>query len=181
MRHSSSVIVVAAALALALAGCASKPKPGLLAQSPGVPPPASSEAPRAPESERSAYAPGSQEDLAATAGDRVFFAVDRHDLEPEALQTLARQAAWLARYANAKVLVAGHADERGTREYNLALGGRRAEAARQRLIANGVAAGRIASVSYGKERPIDSGSGEAAWARNRNAHTMLADAASRAW
>ena len=97
-------------------------------------------------------------------------------MAPDALDTLTRQAAWLARYPNVKVIVAGSADERGTREYNVALGGRRAEAARQVLIARGVAGGRIQTVSYGKERPLDPGSTEEAWARNRNAQTLVIDA-----
>ncbi|WP_337185419.1 peptidoglycan-associated lipoprotein Pal, partial [Phenylobacterium sp.] len=114
-----------------------------------------------------------QADLAANAGDRVFFGFDRHDVDGEARATLAQQAAWLARYPDVRVRIAGHADERGTREYNLALGARRAGAVRAALIGQGVAAGRIETISYGKERPLDAGSTEAAWARNRNGHTVV--------
>ncbi len=114
-------------------------------------------------------------DFQRTAGDRVYFAFDSYSLDAEALRTLDRQAEWLARNPRLRVLVAGHADERGTREYNLALGSRRAEAAREHLSRRGVALERIDTVSYGKERPLDPGSNEAAWSRNRNAHSVLID------
>jgi peptidoglycan-associated lipoprotein len=128
---------------------------------------------------RGGVRPGTQEDLTATAGDRVFFAVDQFGVAPDALETLTRQAAWLNRNPDVRVIVAGSADERGTREYNLALGGRRAETARQVLVARGIASGRIQTVSYGKERPLDAGTNEAAWARNRNAQTLVIDAIGR--
>jgi peptidoglycan-associated lipoprotein len=136
--------------------------------------------PRAPERTDS-IRPGTQEDLAATAGERVFFELDSHSLSDEARLTLARQAAWLVRYGNVSILIAGNADERGTREYNLALGSRRAAAVREVLIQQGVAPSRIRTVSYGKERPIALGSNEEAWARNRNAHTVLVNASGRGW
>lgn len=120
-----------------------------------------------------AAVPGSQQDLAQTAGDRVFFAFDRSDISPEAQQTLERQAQWLQRYPNVTVTIEGHCDERGTREYNLALGERRAEAAKQLLVAFGVDPGRITTTSYGKERPAVVGSNEAAWAQNRRAVTVV--------
>jgi peptidoglycan-associated lipoprotein len=113
------------------------------------------------------YAPGSQQDLAATAGDRVFFAYDRSDISPEGQQILQRQAEWLKRYPNVTVTIEGHCDERGTREYNLALGQRRASAVKSVLVALGVPAGRIQTISYGKERPIVVGSNEEAYAQNR--------------
>jgi peptidoglycan-associated lipoprotein len=121
----------------------------------------------------SAIVPGSQQDLAATAGDRVFFAFDRADINAEGQQTLERQAAWLQRYPNVAVRIEGHCDERGTREYNLALGERRANAVRNVLIAAGVSAARISTISYGKERPIVVGSNEEAWAQNRVAITTV--------
>jgi len=121
----------------------------------------------------SSAVPGTMEDMVVNVGDRVFFAFDRSDLTPEAQDTLDRQAAWLKRFANVNVIVEGHADERGTREYNLALGERRATAARNYLIAAGVAASRINTVSYGKERPAVAGSNEAAWAQNRRAVTVV--------
>jgi peptidoglycan-associated lipoprotein len=117
--------------------------------------------------------PGSQQDLVANVGDRVFFDTDKIEIKPEARQTLQRQADWLKRYPNVTVTVEGHADERGTREYNLALGERRANAARQYLIAQGVPAARVKTISYGKERPDPVGSDDAAWALNRRAVTEL--------
>ncbi len=118
--------------------------------------------------------PGSQADFLAQAGsDRVFFAFDSYSLDGEARDILGRQAEWLIRYPNVRVTIEGHADERGTREYNLALGERRANAARSFLAAQGVAASRMTIISYGKERPAVEGSNEAAWAQNRRAVTVL--------
>jgi len=114
-------------------------------------------------------------EFAEQVGERVFFAFDSYALEAEARDVLDAQARWLVSRPELRVLIAGHADERGTREYNLGLGGRRAHAAREHLIAGGVGPDRIQTVSYGKERPLDPGSNEAAWSRNRNAHTVLID------
>jgi len=113
------------------------------------------------------YAPGSQQDLAATAGDRVFFAYDQSDISSEGQQILQRQSEWLKRYPQVTVTIEGHCDERGTREYNLALGERRAQAVKNVLVALGIPAGRIQTISYGKERPIVVGSDEAGYAQNR--------------
>lgn len=118
-------------------------------------------------------APGTQQDLVVNVGDRVFFGYDRSDLTPEAQRTLELQADWLQRYPNINVTIAGHADERGTREYNLALGERRANSVRNYLIALGVASSRITTISYGKERPAVLGSNPAAWAQNRRAVTEV--------
>jgi peptidoglycan-associated lipoprotein len=118
-------------------------------------------------------APGSQQDLEASAGDRVFFAFDRSDITPEARETLTRQADWLRRYPNVTVTIEGHCDERGTREYNLALGERRAQAAKNVLVALGIPASRISTISYGKERPAVVGSTEEAYAQNRRAVTVV--------
>ncbi|MSO64915.1 MAG: peptidoglycan-associated lipoprotein Pal [Alphaproteobacteria bacterium] len=115
----------------------------------------------------SAPAPGSQADLVANVGDRVFFDYDKFDLKPEARRTLERQAAWLKRFPNVNLIVEGHADERGTREYNLALGERRANATKNFLVSQGIEARRLRTVSYGKERPVALGSNETAWAQNR--------------
>jgi peptidoglycan-associated lipoprotein len=117
---------------------------------------------------------GTQEDLVVNVGDRVFFALDKSDLSSEAQATLDRQAAWLKKYSASKVTLEGHCDERGTREYNVALGERRATAAKNYLVAAGVAASRIKVISYGKERPAVVGSNEAAWAQNRRAVTVVA-------
>ena len=117
--------------------------------------------------------PGSARDFVVNVGDRVWFDFDSYSIRADAQRILAAQAAWLARYPQVQVRIEGNADERGTREYNLALGARRAEAARSFLIANGVSASRIDTISYGKERPIAMGSNEEAWAQNRNAHTAI--------
>lgn len=117
--------------------------------------------------------PGSQADLEESAGHRVFFAFDQYTLTPQAQATLSRQAAWLQEYPETRIKIAGNCDERGTREYNFALGARRAEAARAYLVSLGVDASRITTVSYGKERPLDPRSTEGAWALNRNATTTI--------
>ena len=117
--------------------------------------------------------PGSQADLEESAGHRVFFGFNEYSLTSQAQQTLARQAAWLQEYPEARILIAGNCDERGTREYNLALGARRAEAARAYLMGQGVDPARITTVSYGKERPLDPRSTEDAWAMNRNSTTTI--------
>jgi peptidoglycan-associated lipoprotein len=121
--------------------------------------------------------PGSIEDFTVNVGDRVYFDTDMHTLRADARVVLERQAAWLKLYGATRVLVAGNADERGTREYNLALGARRAESVRDFLIANGVPPGRIETVSYGKERPIDPRNNEDGWAINRNAQTQVVSGA----
>lgn len=118
-------------------------------------------------------APGTQADLVVNVGDRVFFGYDRYDLTPEARDTLEQQAAWLKQYPRISVVIEGHADERGTREYNLALGERRANAAKNYLVALGVSPSRLTTISYGKERPAVPGSNEAAWAQNRRAVTVV--------
>ncbi len=157
-------IIGFAGLLLLLAACSSAPE---------KPAPVGSGGPGGPGGTGSSFAPGSQQDLAATAGDRVYFAFDRSDISSEAQEILARQAEWLKRYSNLPVRIEGHCDERGTREYNLALGERRANAVKNVLVAGGIPAGRIATISYGKERPIVAGSDEEAWAQNRVAITTV--------
>ena len=117
--------------------------------------------------------PGTQEELVVNVGDRVFFQLNKSDLSSEARATLDRQAAWLKKYSAVKVTLEGHADERGTREFNLALGERRATAAKNYLVAAGISAARVKTISYGKERPAVVGSNEAAWAQNRRAVTVV--------
>jgi len=117
--------------------------------------------------------PGSQQDLVVNVGDRVFFGYDQYNLTPEAQRTLELQAEWMKRYPNVSVVIAGHCDERGTREYNLALGERRANSARSYLLALGVAADRITTISYGKERPAVLGANPSAWAQNRRSVTEV--------
>ncbi len=153
-----------AGVLLFLAACSSTPEP-----EPGAGGPQSLN----PAGGGGSFAPGSQQDLAATAGDRVFFAFDRSDISSEAQQILARQADWLKRYPSVSVRIEGHCDERGTREYNLALGERRAQAVKNVLVASGIPAARIGTISYGKERPIVVGSNEEAWAQNRVAITTV--------
>jgi len=160
-------ILVIVSLA-ALAGCASKPKTAadIDASSSNV------------ATQTGQYAPGSMADLEKNIGNRIFFAYDQYTLSPQAQEILKKQAQWLKKYPDTRFQIAGNADERGTREYNLALGARRAEAAKAFLIANGVAAVRLTTVSYGKERPIASGSNEDAWAQNRNATSTIGGARS---
>jgi peptidoglycan-associated lipoprotein len=117
--------------------------------------------------------PGSRQDFVQNVGDRVYFEFDRSDITPEAQAILEKQADWLKRYQNVTVTVEGHCDDRGTREYNLALGNRRASAAKRMLVSLGVAGNRVAVISYGKERPIVVGDNEQAWAQNRVAITVI--------
>lgn len=117
--------------------------------------------------------PGSSEDFVVNVGDRVHFGFDRFDLTNEARDILGRQAEWLKQHGAIAVTIAGHADERGTREYNLALGERRAISVRNYLIALGIDPARIRTVSYGKERPVDPGSTEGAWGKNRRGVTQV--------
>ena len=106
-------------------------------------------------------------------GDRVYFLVDQTNLTPEGMETLRRQAEWLNQYPNVSIQVEGHADERGTREYNIALSARRATATREFLISQGVDASRIATLAYGKERPVALCDAESCWAQNRRAVTVI--------
>jgi peptidoglycan-associated lipoprotein len=157
--------LLAIAAVAGLAACASTPETTTAGQAPAAAP-----APSGPTA-------GSVEDFRVSVGDRVFFGYDQVDLTPEARAVLERQAAWLRQYPGVQVMVAGNADERGTREYNLALGARRAAAARDYLVSLGVPAARIQTVSYGKERPLDPRANEEAWSVNRNAHTQIVSGA----
>ena len=117
--------------------------------------------------------PGTEEDLVANVGDRVFYAFNESQLSGDAHGTLDHQAQWLQQYPQVAVQVAGNCDDRGTEEYNLALGERRANAARDYLVARGVTSSRISTISYGKDRPVAQGDDEQAWAQNRNAITAV--------
>jgi peptidoglycan-associated lipoprotein len=167
----------------AMAACARKPVDGAVPTGPDTAPtgPAYPTAPTGPVSggNMGAAAPGSEQDFVVNVGDRIYFDLDSYDVRSEAMPRLDAQAQWLARYPQVTVRIEGNADERGTREYNLALGARRAEAVRTYLINRGVPAGRIDTISYGKERPIAEGSSEDSWARNRNAHTAIVSGAPR--
>jgi len=133
---------------------------------PPPPPPMTNTAPTGP-------IPGSEEDLVANVGDRVFFELNSSTLSDTAQATLSKQAAWLAKYPSVKVQLAGNCDDRGTEEYNLALGNRRAKAAKDFLVAKGVSASRLTTISYGKDRPTALGDDEQAWAQNRNDITSV--------
>jgi len=171
MMKMTPTLLCTAAL-IALAGCAKKPPAKL--------PPAPQQTTTAPETttttttETRGPTPGSRADFLAQAGsDTVHFATDSSDLDSEATATLTKQAAWLQKFPNIRVTIEGHCDERGTREYNLALGDRRANSAKNFLINNGIAASRISVISYGKERPVATGSDEESWAQNRRAVTVV--------
>jgi peptidoglycan-associated lipoprotein len=168
-------IALYSTLALTVAACASHPKPQP-APTPPAPPPAAPYTPPPP-APPSGPIPGSVQDFVISAGDRVFFDFDAYSIRPDAAQSLAMQADWLKRYAGVRVRIEGNCDERGTEEYNFALGARRANSVKEFLVAHGVAPSRIDTVSYGKSRPIDGGQSEDAWAKNRNAHTTLTEGA----
>jgi len=125
-----------------------------------------------------AGAPGSYQDFASNVGDRVFFETDSTELTSTAQATLDKQATWLNQYGRYTFTIEGHADERGTREYNFALGARRAESTKNYLIAKGVAASRMKTISYGKERPVAVCNDISCWSQNRRAVTVLAGAPS---
>ncbi len=170
-------LTLVATAALSVAACASKPKPAY----PTTQPPVAQqpEAPRGPTAPPAAQPvtenalPGSERDFVINVGDRVYFDFDNYSVRSDAAPLLDAQAAWLKRYPAVQVRIEGNCDERGTREYNLALGARRANAVREYLVAHGIPAGRISTVSYGKEKPVDAGSGDEADQHNRNAHTAI--------
>ena len=171
-KHALRLALVAAA-ALSVTACASRPKPGPAPEP--VPPPAVAPTPEptpAPAPSAS-VTPGTIQDFVINIGERVFFDLDSYSVRADATPLLDAQAAWLVRYPNVQVRIEGNADERGTREYNLALGSRRANSVREHLVSRGVAPSRISTVSFGKERPIDPGSTEEAFQRNRNARTAI--------
>ena len=142
---------------LALAACSKKNTPDLEAGTGGI----------------GQARPGSEQDFATNVGDRIYFIVDTSDLTPEGQEILTKQAQWLQRYPNVVVQVEGHSDERGTREYNIALSARRATATREFLIAQGVNPRRISSIAYGKERPAALCDAEQCWTQNRRAVTVI--------
>ena len=172
-RHASAVAVLAATALLA--ACAHHAKTVPQAAAPAPPPPAAPP-PRAaygPPPVGSSILPGSEQDFVMNVGDRIYFDYDKYEIRADAQPILASQANWLNRYPAVQVRIEGNCDERGTREYNLALGARRANAVREFLVARGIAPSRITTISYGKERPIDPGTGDEARAHNRNAHTAI--------
>jgi peptidoglycan-associated lipoprotein len=164
MARLTTTLIVAAALAVT-AGCSPKPK---------YIPPAPGNNPGPAPTQQDNVRPGSRADFErSVTSNTVHFALDRYDLDSEARAILDSQAAWLAHWPNVPVSLEGHCDERGTREYNLALGDRRANAAKNYLASRGINPARISTISYGKERPIALGSDEASWAQNRRAVTIV--------
>ena len=121
----------------------------------------------------SAATPGSQQDFVVNVGDRVFFESDSSELTPQSVATLEKQAQWLRSYNQYAFLIEGHADERGTREYNIALGARRAQAVRDYLASRGVQSHRMRTISFGKERPVAVCNDISCWSQNRRAVTVL--------
>jgi peptidoglycan-associated lipoprotein len=176
MKSSSLMkLALVSVAAASMAACASKPKP--LPTQPTAPPAAPPATPTPPPGEVSQQPtgplPGSTQDFVINVGDRVYFDTDRYDIRADAQPILDAQSAWLRQYPGVQVRIEGNADERGTREYNLALGDRRASAAKNYLVARGISPNRIATLSYGKERPAIAASGEQAWAQNRRAVTQV--------
>lgn len=162
MTRNSSLMIAMAAL-LAAGGCAKKAPKDL------PPPPVVSEP-----VDDDRVVPGSQQDfLTNITSDRIYFGYDQFNVDAEDMVTLRSQATWLARYPDVRVTLEGHADERGTRDYNIALGERRANAAKNYLASLGIDPGRMNVISYGKERPAATGSNEEAYARNRRAVTLV--------
>ena len=158
---SRNPAIIALFMALAIAGCASKKVPNSAADL-GL--------------GAGAATPGSQQDFTVNVGDRVFFLVDSSEFTQEAVVTLNRQVQWLQQYPHYTFIIEGHADERGTREYNLALGARRASAVQSYFLARGIPANRMRTISYGKERPVAVCDDISCWSQNRRAVIVLTNA-----
>jgi peptidoglycan-associated lipoprotein len=151
-KLAAALIVV-----LALGACANKPQDGQAGMAGGA----------------GMATPGSQQDFVVNVGDRVFFETDSTELTPQSVSTLDKQAQWLQTYAQYTFTIEGHADERGTREYNIALGARRAQTVRDYLASRGISPQRIRTISYGKERPVAVCNDISCWSQNRRAVTVL--------
>jgi peptidoglycan-associated lipoprotein len=160
LRMSAGLKAVALCFCfLALAGCSKKNTPDLEAKNIGH------------------AVPGSEDQFKTEVGDTVYFLVDQSTLTPEGQETLRRQAAWLRQYPDVAIQVEGHADERGTREYNISLSARRATTTRQFLIAQGIEAKRVSTIAYGKERPAALCDAEQCWSQNRRTVTVITSGA----
>jgi len=171
MKFSSTLRFAALSAALLLGACTHKQEAVNTAPPPASPPPA-------PQQQvTSSIIPGSAQDFKVNVGDTVHFALNQYNIQDNDKNTLNKQASWLARYPSVRLTVEGHCDERGTREYNLALGARRANAVKEFLVAQGVAAGRLETVSYGKERPMCTESNEDCWAQNRRGVSVISGGA----
>jgi peptidoglycan-associated lipoprotein len=166
---SRSLKFACVSAALILGACTHKQEAVNTAPPPARPAPVAS----APAPVTSQILPGSAEDFRVNVGDTVHFGYNEYNIEDNDKAVLGRQAQWLAKYPSVRVAVEGHCDERGTREYNLALGARRANAVKEYLVSQGVSTARVETVSYGKERPICTESNEACWAQNRRGVTTL--------
>ncbi len=184
MSSNKLKLLLAAGALAALSACASHPKPPepmAVASTPTeTPPPRMHETappPRTVDTRPIGPTPGSTQDFVISAGDRVFFDYDQYSIRGDGQPILDKQAAWLQRYPQVQVRIEGNADERGTREYNFALAARRAEAVKAYLVGHGVAASRVSTISYGKERPLDDGASDEAMAKNRNGHTAITSGA----
>ncbi len=165
---------------IALAACASNPPPeppptpsasNTTTVTPPAQPPA--QPPRVTPPVPTGPSAGSKADFAVKATDRVYFDYDAYNLDSDDQRSLAAQIAWLKQFPSTRVEVQGHADERGTRDYNIALGERRAQSVKSFLVAQGISESRIQTISFGKDKPLDMGRDEAAWARNRNSYTNV--------
>ncbi len=179
-RKTVLKLALALGLAASAAACAHRPPPPLAdtgAPPPPPPPPPSGVYGPPPGPVAGAPIPGSVRDFVVSAGDRVYFELNADQVSGQGQSVLDAQAQWLQRYPQVAVRIDGNCDERGTREYNLALGARRAEDVKRYLVSRGVSPARISTISYGKERPIDPGTGEDAYAHNRNAHTAITSGA----
>ena len=168
ISFSRSLKFACLSAALVLGACTHKQEAVNTAPPPAPPPPMAAPAPVT-----SSVIPGSAEDFRVNVGDTVHFGYNEYNIEDADKAVLGRQAQWLAKYPAVRVAVEGHADERGTREYNLALGARRANAVKEYLVSQGVSTGRFETISYGKERPICTESNEACWAQNRRGVTTI--------
>ena len=164
-------IIISLLLAVFLAACSTTKEDAATSTSGSSS--SSSDSVASSDDESSSIVPGSQEDLIVNVGDRVFFGYDSAELDSDAQELLQDQVAWLKQYPDVSITVEGHCDERGTREYNLALGEKRAQAVKNYLMSLGVAATRVSTISYGKERPAVVGSNEGAWSQNRRSVSLV--------
>ena len=174
IKFSTSAKFAVLSAALMLGACTHKQEAAATAPPPAPPPP---QAAARPAPVTSSIIPGSEQDFKVNVGDTVHFAYNEYSVQDTDKSTLSKQASWLSRYPSIKLTIEGHCDERGTREYNLALGARRANAVKEFLVAQGVSAARLETVSYGKERPICTESNDDCWAQNRRGVSVISGGA----